>query len=47
MAVGHIRNLADARSIVRESFDVKTYTPGKTSDWDRAYQRLLGLPKPA
>jgi len=45
MAVGLIRNLAEARAVVRESFDVKTYTPGKTSDWQKAYGRYVDLVK--
>lgn len=43
MAIGRIRSLADARAIVRASFDVKRYEPRGSSQWDEAYQRFLAL----
>lgn len=45
LAIGQIRNLAEARAVVRESFDVKTYAPGKTSEWQKAYGRFVDLVK--
>jgi rhamnulokinase len=45
MAVGQIKNLAEARAIVRESFEVKTYTPGGGADWQKAYARFKDLLK--
>ncbi len=39
MAVGQVKSLADARAIVRASFDVKTYEPRNTRNWDAAYAR--------
>jgi rhamnulokinase len=39
MALGDIANLADARAIVRKSFDVKRYEPKTTKPWDEAYGR--------
>jgi rhamnulokinase len=43
MATGDVKSLADARSIVRASFDVKTYTPRDTRRWDEAYTRFRAL----
>ncbi|MCC6424527.1 MAG: rhamnulokinase [Phycisphaerales bacterium] len=40
IAVGQIRTLADARAIVRNSFDVKRYDPRDTAAWDEAYGRF-------
>jgi rhamnulokinase len=39
MATGDVKSLADARAIVRQSFDVKTYEPRDTKQWDAAYAR--------
>lgn len=36
-----IGSLADAREIVRQSFDVKTYEPRDPAKWDEPYQRFL------
>jgi hypothetical protein len=41
--LGLIGSLGDARAIVRESFEVKTYTPRPSSAWESAYQRFLKL----
>ncbi|HJN15831.1 MAG TPA: rhamnulokinase family protein, partial [Armatimonadota bacterium] len=41
MALGHISSLADAREVVRNSFEVETYEPTDTAAWDDAYQRYL------
>ena len=44
MAVGAIKDLAEARRIVANSFDVKHYEP--TADraaWDEAYARFCKL----
>lgn len=39
MATGQVKTLADARAIVRNSFNVKTYEPNDTAKWDKAYAR--------
>ncbi|MGB7160863.1 MAG: rhamnulokinase family protein [Tepidisphaeraceae bacterium] len=46
MATGDVKSLADARAIVRQSFDVKRYEPRDTKRWDLAYARFRAL-KPA
>jgi rhamnulokinase len=43
MATGDVKSLADARAIVRASFDVKRYEPRDTKRWDEAYTRFKGL----
>ncbi|HSV14007.1 MAG TPA: FGGY-family carbohydrate kinase, partial [Tepidisphaeraceae bacterium] len=40
MAIGAVKSLADARTIVRDSFEVKTYEPRETKKWDGMYARF-------
>jgi len=45
IALGHVPSLAAAREIVRNSFELKTFTPQATADWDAAaarFEKLLG-----
>jgi rhamnulokinase len=39
----HLGSLADARAVVRASFDVEEYHPVPDSGWDEAYAKLLIL----
>jgi rhamnulokinase len=39
MATGDVKSLAEARSIVRNSFEVKRYEPTKSKQWEDAYTR--------
>jgi rhamnulokinase len=39
MATGDVKTLADARTIVRQSFDLKRYEPRQTMQWDQAYAK--------
>lgn len=43
MATGDVKSLADARAIVRNSFDVKHYEPRETAKWGEAYERFKKL----
>jgi len=43
IALGQLGSLAEARAVVRKSFDVETYQPGHSAGWDVAYQKLLKL----
>lgn len=43
MASGDIATLADARAIVKTSFDVKTHEPADTGKWDEGYERFKKL----
>jgi len=43
MATGDIKSLAEAREVVRNSFEVKIYEPAEPRQWDEAYQRYRAL----
>ncbi len=43
LAFGYVRSLADIRSIVQNSVDVKTFEPARTGDWDTAFERYQNL----
>jgi rhamnulokinase len=45
MAIGAVKSLADARAIVRASFDVKTYEPRETKKWNDMYSRFREIVK--
>jgi len=36
----HVGSLAEAREVVRVSFELEVYEPNRTVDWDEAYSRL-------
>ena len=40
IAMQHVGSLAEARKIVRASFEPEVYQPKRTSVWDEAYARL-------
>ncbi|CAG7626258.1 L-Rhamnulokinase [Paenibacillus solanacearum] len=45
MALGHIRDMQEARSIIRRSFPLRTYAPEETAVWQRVYEtfgRIIG-----
>ena len=42
--MGQISSLSEARAIVRASFELVTFEPGKPNGWDEAYARLKELP---
>jgi flagellar basal body rod protein FlgC len=39
MATGDVKTLADARDVVRSSFEVKHYHPQHPKAWNEAYVR--------
>ena len=43
MAIGQVGSLADARAIVRASFDVKHYEPRPDARWADAYERFRAV----
>jgi rhamnulokinase len=43
IGLGVLDSLADAREVVRRSFNVKTYTPREPAAWDGPYARFLAL----
>ncbi len=43
MAQGHLSTLAEARDVVRRSYEVLTFEPRDRTGWNDAYGRLLEL----
>ena len=43
IGLGHLGSLAEARAVVRNSFEVEEYHPGNREGWDEAYEKLLNL----
>ncbi len=43
IGLGILGSLADAREVVRHSFDVRTYSPRNSDSWQAPYQRFLGF----
>lgn len=43
IGMGHIKDLAEGRRIIRNSFEMKTFTPQQTDKWDRQYARFMKL----
>lgn len=43
MAIGQVKSLADARAIVRASFEVKQYEPRDNRQWQEAYSRFQAV----
>ncbi len=43
IALGYLADLAEARALVRRSFEVESYEPRDSAAWDEAYQRYLTL----
>lgn len=45
IGAGHIDSLADARTMIRNSFPMQTYTPQNTAQWDEQVDRFTQLKK--
>ena len=43
IATGEIKDIYEAREIIRSSFDVKVYEPKHNDAWEDAYQRFLSI----
>ncbi len=43
IALGHLPSLAAAREVVRNSFELKTFTPQDSAQWDAAAARFENL----
>jgi rhamnulokinase len=43
IGLGLLGSLAEAREVVRRSFDVRTFTPQRPGDWDAPYARFKAL----
>jgi len=47
LARGHVSSISEAREVIRKSFDVVTYEPRHTPEWDDAYARFLEIAEKA
>jgi rhamnulokinase len=47
IGLGMLGSLADARDVVRRSFELATYTPRDPHAWQGPYQRFLQLLQPS
>ena len=47
MALGKIKDLSQARSIIKESFPVNVYEPQDSADWQAAYEKFKKIAKMA
>ena len=45
IGLGIIGSIADAREVVRRSFEVRTYSPRNPESWQAPYERFLGFLK--
>lgn len=45
IAAGEIASIADARKIIAQSVELKTYTPENTAEFERAYRKYLDVIK--
>ena len=43
IGMGHIKDLAEGRRIICNSFDVETFCPKQTDQWDQNYARFKDL----
>jgi rhamnulokinase len=43
ISLGVITDLNEARTIIRNSFSVKTYVPEEKENWQRAYERFCQI----
>jgi rhamnulokinase len=43
LGLGMLGSLADAREVVRRSFEVRTFTPQRPEDWQEPYARFQKL----
>ena len=42
MAMGEVSGIAEAREVIRHSFDTEEYEPHHTQAWEDAYHRMIG-----
>ena len=43
IGLGQLTSLAEAREVVRRSFESEIYEPASETDWDTAYDRFRQL----
>lgn len=40
MTLGEISDISEARAVIKNSFDIKSYTPDGADEWDKAYAKF-------
>ena len=45
VALGELKDVHEARAVVRASFATEVYESRRTQQWEDAYEKLLGLMK--
>ena len=40
---GELKDICEAREVIRDSFEIKVYEPNHTSEWDEAYARFIEI----
>jgi len=43
IAAGELANVAEARELIRNSFEIKYYEPHRSEAWDLAYEKFKAL----
>ena len=43
VASGDVAGIAEARAVIRDSFEVAEYVPQETALWDDAYERFAKI----
>jgi hypothetical protein len=43
IATGHLPSMIEARALIKDSFDFKTFQPSDSAAWEEAYQRFLKI----
>jgi len=43
VATGEVGSIAEAREVIRNSFDVEEYEPRNTAQWDETYEKFAGV----
>jgi rhamnulokinase len=43
IGMGHVKDLAEGRQIIRNSFEMDTFKPQQTDQWDQQYTRFMEL----
>ena len=40
---GELKDIAEAREVIMNSFEIKVYEPHHTAEWDEAYNRFINI----
>ncbi len=45
LALGHLSNISELRTVIKNSFEPEIYTPSQTPEWEEAFHRFEKLPR--